>query len=62
MCVCTARNQWVSVGDMSVVRTNHCAVPLSSTSTILNTIFVTGGYVLSEGKVSDSPLTDLLLL
>ena len=53
----TARNQWVSVGDMSVGRTNHCAVPLSSTS-----IFVTGGYVLSEGKVSDSPLTDLLLL
>ena len=53
----TARNQWVSVGDMSVGRVNHCAVPLSSTS-----IFVAGGLVLNEGKVSDSPLTELLLL
>ena len=53
----TARNQWVSVGDMSVGRACHCAVPLSSTS-----IFVAGGYVLNEGKVSNSPLTELLLL
>ena len=53
----TARNQWVSVGDMSVGRVDHCAVPLSS-----NTIFVAGGRVLNEGKFSDSPLTVLLLL
>ena len=53
----TARNQWVSVGDMSVGRAELCAVPLSSTS-----IFVAGGFVLSEGKVSYSPLTELLLL
>ena len=53
----TARNQWVSVGDMSGRRINHCAVPLSST-----TIFVAGGQVLNEGKLSDSPLTELLLL
>ena len=53
----TARNQWVSVGDLSVGRFEHCAVPLSS-----YTIFVAGGRVLNEGKVSDSPLTVLLLL
>ena len=53
----TARHQWVSVGDMSVGRINHCAVPLSSTS-----IFVAGGQVLNEGKVSYSQLTELLLL
>ena len=52
-----ARNQWVSVGGMSVGRADHCAVPLSS-----NTIFVAGGQVLNEGKVSYSPLTELLLL
>ena len=53
----TARNQWVSVGDMSVGRVKHCAVPLSS-----NTIFVAGGRVVNEGKVSESPSTELLLL
>ena len=53
----TARNQWVSVGDMSVGRVNHCAVPLSS-----NDIFVAGGEVVNEGKVSHSSLTELLLL
>ena len=53
----TARNQWVCVGDMSVGRANHCTVPLSS-----NSIFVAGGEVLNEGKLSDSPLTELLLL
>ena len=55
----TARNQWVSVGDTSVGRINHCAVPLSS-----NTIFVASGMVLKEGKDSYnySPLTELLLL
>ena len=53
----TTRNQWVSVGDMSVGRYGHCAVPLSS-----NTIFVAGGFVVNEGKVSLSPLTELLLL
>ena len=53
----TARNQWVSVGDMSVGRAGHCAVPLSS-----NSIFVAGGNVVNEGKVSLSPLTELLLL
>ena len=53
----TARNQLVSVGDMSVERYDHCAVPLSS-----NTIFVAGGYVVNEGKVSYSSLTELLLL
>ena len=53
----TARNQWVSVGDMSVERYDHCAVPLSS-----NTIFVAGGFVVNEGKVSYSSLTELLLL
>ena len=53
----TARNQWVSVGDMSMGRTGHCAVPLSS-----NTIIVAGGRVLNEGKVSNSPSTELLIL
>ena len=53
----TATNQWVSVGDMSVGRAGHCAVPLSS-----NSIFVAGGGVLNEGKVSYSSLTELLLL
>ena len=53
----TARNQWVSVEDMSVGRVNHCAVPLSS-----NSIFVAGGIVVNEGKVSFSSLTELLLL
>ena len=51
----TARNQWVSVGDMSVKRAMHCAVPLSS-----NTIFVAGGF----SKDGDNMLmsTELLLL
>ena len=53
----TARNQWVSVGDMSVVRYWHCAVPLSS-----STIFVAGGRFVNEGKESYSSLTELLLL
>ena len=53
----TARNQWISVGDMSVGRIWHCAVPLSSTS-----MFVAGGQALSEGKVTFSLLTELLLL
>ena len=53
----TARNQWVSVGDMSVGRYWHCAVPLSS-----NTIFVAGGIFETEGKRSHSSLTELLLL
>ena len=53
----TARNQWVSVGDMSVGRYGHCAVPLSS-----STIFVAGGRVVSEGKLAFSLLTELLLL
>ena len=53
----TARNQWVTVGDMSVGRNFHCAVPLSS-----NTIFVAGGSVVHEGKVSFFSLTELLLL
>ena len=51
-----ARNQWVSVGDMSVQRIMHCAVPLSS-----NTIFVAGG----QSEYGDNPLmlsTELLLL
>ena len=52
-----ARNQWVSVGDMSVGRYVHCAVPLSS-----NTIFVAGGKVVNEGKWAYSLLTELLLL
>ena len=52
-----ARNQWVSVRDMSVGRYWHCAVPLSS-----NTIFVAGGIFETEGKRSHSSLTELLLL
>ena len=52
-----ARNQWVSVGDMSVERVDHCAVPLSS-----NTIFVAGGGFVNEGKWAYSSLTELLLL
>ena len=54
------RNQWVFVGDMSVGRVEHCAVPLSS-----NTIFVAGGEVASEGQFTYtffSPSTELLLL
>ena len=53
----TARNQWVSVGDMSVGRYLHCAVPLSS-----NTIFVAGGSFVNEDKWAYSSLTYLLLL
>ena len=53
----TARDQWVSVGDMSVGRENHCAVPLSG-----STIFVAGGRVINEGNRTFSPLTELLLL
>ena len=53
----TARNQWVSVGDMGVGRAWHCAVPLGSTS-----MFVAGGRVMNEDKVSASVLTELLLL
>ena len=53
----TARNQWVSVGDMGVGRAWHCAVPLGSTS-----MFVAGGHVLNGGKYTFSPLTELLLL
>ena len=53
----TAKNQWVSVGDMSVGRIHHCAVPLSS-----NSIFVAGGAVRNEGKWAFSSLTELLLL
>ena len=52
-----ARNQWVSVGGMSVGRFRHCAVPLSS-----RTIFVAGGRVVNEGKWAFSSLTELLLL
>ena len=53
----TARNQWVPVGDMSVRRYWHCAVPLSS-----NTIFLAGGKVVNEGKWVFSSLTEVLLL
>ena len=53
----TARDQWVPVGDMSVGRFGHCAVPLNS-----STIFVAGGCVVNEGKHTCSPLTELLLL
>ena len=53
----TARNQWVSVGDMSVGRVDHCAVPLSS-----NTIFVAGGGFVNEGEWAYSAVTELLLL
>ena len=53
----TTKNQWVSVGDMSVGRSHHCAVPLSNAS-----IFVGGGVVLNEGKSSHSSSAELLLL
>ena len=53
----TTRNQWVSVGDMSVGSYFNCALPLSSTS-----IFVAGGKVLNEGKISHSSSAELLLL
>ena len=56
----TARDQWVSVGDTSVGRYLHCAVPLSD-----STIFVAGGrYSVDDedNHVSMSPLTELLLL
>ena len=53
----TARNHWVSVGNMSVGRVQHCAVPLSHT-----TIFVAGGQVVKEDQVSYCPITELLLL
>ena len=53
----TARDQWVSVGDMSVGRAGLCAVPLNSSS-----IFVAGGQVKNEDKLTFSPLTELLLL
>ena len=53
----TARNQWVFVGDMSVERIVHCAIPLSSAS-----MFVAGGQVVNIGKISYLPLTELLLL
>ena len=53
----TTRNQWVCVGDMSIERVDHCAVSLSSTS-----IFVAGGHIVSNGKYTFSPLTELLLL
>ena len=53
----TARNQWVSVGDMSVGSAGRCAVPLSS-----NAIFVAGGRFPNEGKPFYSTLTELLLL
>ena len=52
-----ARDQWVSVGDMSVGRMRHSAVPLSST-----TIFVAGGNVKDEGECTFSPLAELILL
>ena len=52
-----ARNQWVSVGDMSMARFELCAVPLNTT-----TIFLAGSRVLNEGKTSYSPSTELLLL
>ena len=53
----TARNQWVSVGDMSERRYLHCAVPHSS-----NTIFVAGGRFVNKGKWAYSSLTELILL
>ena len=53
----TARDQWVSVGDMSVGRVGHCAVPLSS-----NTIFVAGGSNPYDGGPSMSLLPELLQL
>ena len=53
----TTRNQWVFVGDMSMGRYGHCAVPLSDT-----TIFVAGGLVRDVGGFSPSALAELLLL
>ena len=53
----TARNQWVSVGDMSVGRYAPCAVPLSS-----STIFVAGSFSINGDNILKSPLTELLLL
>ena len=53
----TARNQWVSVGDMSIKSYLHCAVPLGS-----KTIFVAGGRVLNKGKWVYSSVTELLVL
>ena len=55
----TARDQWVSVGDMSVKRSLHCAVPLSD-----NTIFVAGGSSPDDEGIdlSMSLLKELLLL
>ena len=52
-----ARNQWIAVGDMSVERAGHCAVPLSS-----NTIFVAGGLSINGDNILMSPSTELLLL
>ena len=53
----TARNQWVFLGDMSVGRYFHCAVPLNST-----VIFVAGGQVINNGEAFFSPLAELLVL
>ena len=59
----TTRNQWVSVGDMSVKRCDHCAMSLSN-----NSMFVAGGQdrhrskQRNEGKVSFFPSAELLLL
>ena len=53
----TARDQWVSVGDMSVRRVCSCAMPLSN-----STIFVAGSSFLDDEDPSDSPLTELLQL
>ena len=53
----TARGQWVYLGDMSERRVDHCAVPLSN-----SVFFVAGGQVVNEGKLTLSPLTELLLL
>ena len=53
----TATNQWLSVGDMGVSRTAHCAVPLNS-----NTIFVAGGQIMNEGKWTHSLFTEFLRL
>ena len=48
------RNQWISVGDMSVGRVKHCAVPLSS-----NTIFVAGGLSKNGDNILKFPSTEL---
>ena len=50
----TARNQWVSVGEMGE-RAEHCAVSLSS-----NSIFMPGGIIENEDKQSYSSVTELL--